>query len=78
MASPDVGRAVRISVAGGVYPRWTPEGLYYAALDSNQVVRATMKFGVDSVDVESRKELFPVRPALTLITNWPALLDKKS
>ena len=104
-AFPNPGRQIRISEAGGSYPKWGADGLYYMSAQ-NKLVLATLRLGADSVEVMARRELMvPVPPAqsgagsppfdvtpdgqrflvrteersteaLTVVTNWPALLRK--
>jgi Tol biopolymer transport system component len=52
---------LRISMGGGTYPQWGPDGreLYYMSLD-NKLVAVTLSITDDSIKVVSRRELFPL------------------
>jgi hypothetical protein len=61
-ALPECGQPFQISESGAVYPRWGPEGLYYAALDTNTLVHVRLQLNAGVPVVLSRRELFPVSP----------------
>jgi Tol biopolymer transport system component len=62
---PEPRGAIRISTAGGQYPRWAPGGreLFYVA--RNRLMAVSLKVTADSVEPSTPRELFPL-PAIEM------------
>jgi Tol biopolymer transport system component/predicted Ser/Thr protein kinase len=58
-AFPEPRSKVQVSTGGGQYPQWGAGGreLFYVSLD-NKLMAASLKFGADSVEPSSPRELF--------------------